>query len=89
MASIYERKYPSGRTTYRMVFTPKGLPRFSITFDEWESAADFAETHEKKYRENPEYYFQWREQNYYTMRKNGHRISHGIILSKARFFKEK
>jgi len=82
MASIYERKYASGVIVYRMVFCTRGYPIFCLTFDTLESACDFAETHEKKYRDDPDSYFAWREQKYYLMKKNGERVLDGLIIPK-------
>jgi hypothetical protein len=83
MGSIEERKHKSC-TTYRINLRPKGRLGFSLTFEEYESAAKWMEENEKKFLKDPEYYFDWKENLYYSMIKKGIQVYQGIIKPKIR-----
>jgi len=89
MATILERKYPSGRVVYRMIFNRRGLPIFRLTFEEREAAADFAAKHEKQFIANPQFYFDWRERIYYRMKREGVSSKDGLSMPRGIYMKVK
>lgn len=61
MGSISKRTYDNGVVRYRVQLKKFGKGSISITFDDYDAACDWLDKHDAAFRENPEYYFEWRE----------------------------
>lgn len=83
MASIQERKFPSGNVTYRVRLRKRGFPEFSLTFDSLLEASDWVQYNEKLFYEDPEKYFQWRAQLYFDMQAEQQKVRSNILKPKA------
>lgn len=84
MAAIHERKYPSGRTTWKVGLRRRGFPSFYLTFDDLDEACDWIEKNEKEYYKNPEKYFKWREDVYYKMQRERLKAYNHLVRTKMR-----
>lgn len=83
MGSISKRVYEkTGTVTYRVQLKRKRKGSFSITFDEYEAACDWLEANEKDFRENPDYYFKWRDSLINDHRRDKVRVKNHIITPK-------
>lgn len=81
MGSISKRVYEkTGTIRYRVQLKKKGSGSLSITFDEYESACDWLDKHDKAFREDPEYYFAWRESLLNEYRRGKIKVKDHIIL---------
>ncbi len=86
MAAINERKYPSGRIVYRVIVNYKDIPRFTLTFDDYDAAVDWVEKHEDEYLMNPEKYMKDQDDMFLMMRRNKLLVYKHIVRSKSRRF---
>lgn len=83
MASICVRNYVNGKESVRVVLRKKGYPTFSISFDDWKSACDWVKINEIKYYQNPLWYFEWRIDLFYKMKKEKKTALDHIIRPKS------
>lgn len=89
MGSIEERKHPSGRITYKVYLRKRGIPSFTLTFDDIDVACDWMEENEAKYYKDPDKYIKWREDLYYQMNRSLKRTSKHILKPEMRSLHEK
>lgn len=83
MGSISKRVYEkTGTITYRVQLKRKGMGSLSITFDDYEAACDWLQANEKDFREDPEYYFEWRESLINEHRRDKIKVKNNIITPK-------
>jgi len=83
MATITERKHPSGNVTYRVRLRKRGIPTFSLTFDSLEEASDWVQHNEKLFYEDPDYFFLWREAIYFKMQRDSLNVFRHILKPKS------
>jgi hypothetical protein len=83
MATITERKFPSGNITYRVRLRKRGLPSFSLTFDCLIEASDWVQNNEKLFYENPDKYFEWRQSLYFEMQSEKLKVRGNLLKPKA------
>lgn len=83
MATITERKHPSGNVTYRVRLRKRGIPTFSLTFDSLEEASDWVRHNERLFYNDPTHYFLWRELLYYKMQRENLNVSGHILKPKS------
>jgi hypothetical protein len=84
MASIYERKHPSGRTTWKICVRKRGIKSFFLTFDDLDEACDWIEKNEMEFYKDPDKYFKWREDIYYKMHRQRKKTYNHILKPKPR-----
>ncbi len=85
MGSISKRVWePTGTITYRVQLKRKGMGSLSLTFDDYEAACGWLETNEKEFREDPEYYFEWRDSLLAEFRRKKVKVLDHIIFPKLR-----
>ncbi len=82
MAAIWERKHESGRSTFRIRFKKKGIPEFSLTFDDWDVACEWVERNELSFYADPDKFFKWREENEIQMRRDRVKSKSNILRRK-------
>ncbi len=85
MATILERKHPSGNITWKVTFRRVGLPSFNLTFDDFDEASKWIEENEALYYVMPEKYFKWREEIYFKMSRERKRSYKNILKPKTAF----
>ena len=84
MACITERQRKDGTSAYRVRFRVRGVPEFTLTFDDWDEACDWVEKNELEFVKDPDKFFKWREENYRVMRRERQYIRSHVIRSKIR-----
>ena len=84
MASITERKRKDGTVAYAVRIRLAGLPSFELTFDDWDEACEWAVNNEWEFRKDPQSYFEWKERQFWEMKKNGR-----LHLKRPRPWKDK
>lgn len=84
MGCITKRSHPNGRITYRVHLKRHRKGHFSITFDDYDAACDWLKEHEQNFRENPDFYFKWRENLADEYRRKEVRVLNHILLPKLK-----
>lgn len=79
MGAISKRTNNNGEIRYRATVQLGGLPRFSLSFDDYDEACKWLEENEHQFRRDPGKYFAWREELRLRMRRDGVMKEGGII----------
>lgn len=81
MGSISKRIYEkTGTVRYRVQLKKNGRGSLSITFDDYEAACDWLQANEKDFREDPEYYFEWRDSLINEYRRDKVKVKDHIVF---------
>lgn len=84
VATVYERKYSTGRVVYRVTLRRRSYPTFCLSFDDWNEACNWVEKNELEYFKNPDYFFKWREEQYNLMRRDKQVSANHLIRAKRK-----
>lgn len=78
MVTVRSRKNISGFVTYMIRFRRKGIPPFSLTFDDLNVAWKWVDENEDKYMEDPDSYHKWKKKYMKEMQKQKIRVNDNI-----------
>lgn len=85
MATITQVKYKN-KVVYKVRLKKKGIPTFTLTFEDLESAANWLDANEEAYFADPEKYIRQRVADFIEMRKEMVRSKNGMIKPSLRKF---
>lgn len=81
---IEERTYESGVTVYRVRLVRKGVRRYSLTFEDLDSAVQWLDENEEAYFADPDAFLAKQRDIFLFMRRNMLRSMNGMIRPRGR-----